>query len=76
MSGMSCVTAHLGFIQPQLPTLVDQPPEGDGWIHEVKHDGYRTLLVIEGGEARAYTRTGLDWTEIRKPGISLSKEET
>src|SRR5918996_668219 len=58
----------LGFIPPQLPTLTDQPPEGEGWIHEVKHDGYRTLLVIERGKARAYTRQGHDWSE-RYPGI-------
>jgi ATP-dependent DNA ligase len=27
-----------------------------GWIHEVKHDGYRTILIIERRKARAYTR--------------------
>jgi ATP-dependent DNA ligase len=41
------------FIEPQLATLVDQPPVGENWIHEVKHDGYRTLLVIKRDEARA-----------------------
>nr|WP_246352614.1 RNA ligase family protein [Sphingomonas xinjiangensis] len=46
-----------------LPTLVDAPPEGDGWIHEVKYDGYRTQLVIDGGEVRAYTRNGHDRTK-------------
>jgi ATP-dependent DNA ligase len=40
---------RLGFIPPQLPSLTDQPPEGGDWIHEVKHDGYRTMLVIERG---------------------------
>lgn len=58
----------LPFIEPQLPTLVDQPPEGADWIHEVKHDGYRTLLAINRGEAKAYTRNGYDWTD-RYPGI-------
>ena len=53
----------LTFIEPQLPTLVDQPPEGASWIHEVKHDGFRTLLVIERGTVRAFTRNGHDWTE-------------
>jgi DNA ligase D-like protein (predicted ligase) len=57
-----------GFIPPQLPSLTDQPPEGTGWIHEVKHDGYRTMLVIERGTARAYTRNGHDWSD-RYPGI-------
>ena len=54
---MSRVTPRLGFIAPQLPSLTDQPPEGAGWIHEVKHDGYRTLLVIERGKARAALAT-------------------
>jgi bifunctional non-homologous end joining protein LigD len=54
---------RLGFVEPQLLTSIDQPPQGSNWIHEVKHDGYRTLLVIERGKARAYTRNGFDWTE-------------
>jgi DNA ligase D-like protein (predicted ligase) len=59
---------RLGFIPPQLPSLTDQPPEGAEWIHEVKHDGYRTMLVVEHGTARAYTRNGHDWSD-RYPGI-------
>jgi len=61
-------SAPLGFIEPQLLTSVDQPPQGDEWLHEIKHDGYRTLVVVDSGDARAYTRTGLDWTK-RYPGI-------
>src|SRR4026209_1284810 len=53
----------LEFISPQLATSVDQAPPRAGWIHEVKHDGYRTLLIIERGKARAYTRNGFDWSE-------------
>jgi len=53
---------RIQFIEPMLPTLVDEPPDGDDWIHEIKHDGYRTQLVIEDGGARAYTRRGADWT--------------
>ena len=50
---MSRVGGQLGFIEPQLLTSVDQPPRGDEWLHEIKHDGYRTLLVVEGGQAPA-----------------------
>ena len=53
----------LEFINPQLVTAADHPPPRAGWIHEVKHDGYRTLLIIERYKARAYTRNGFDWTE-------------
>jgi DNA ligase D-like protein (predicted ligase) len=58
----------LGFIQPQLPTLVDQPPPGEDWIHEIKHDGYRTILVRDRDHVRAFTRNGFDWTD-RYPNI-------
>ena len=57
----------LDFIKPQLATAVDYPLPRAGWIHEVKHDGYRTVLIIERRKARAYTRNGFDWTE-RYPG--------
>ncbi|TZG25684.1 DNA ligase D [Sphingomonas montanisoli] len=56
------------FRPVQLATLVDAVPAGDRWLHEMKYDGYRTLVAIGGGEARAYTRSGLDWSE-RFPSI-------
>jgi bifunctional non-homologous end joining protein LigD len=65
---MPSVSNRLGFVEPLLLTSTDQPPQGSNWIHEVKHDGYRTLLVIERGTARAYTRNGFDWSD-RYPGI-------
>lgn len=51
------------FVPTMQPTLVDQPPKGDGWLHEVKYDGYRTQLAIADGRVRAYTRNGHDWTD-------------
>jgi len=59
----------LEFIKPQLATAVDHPPPRSGWIHEVKHDGYRTLLIIGRRKAHAYTRNGFDWTD-RYSGIA------
>jgi len=50
------------FTKPQLATLVDHPPTGSQWLHEVKYDGYRCLLAVGGGRARVFTRTGLDWS--------------
>lgn len=47
----------------QLATLVEDVPEGDGWLHEMKYDGYRCLLAIGGGMAHAFTRSGLDWSD-------------
>ena len=51
------------FRDVQLATLVDHVPSGAGWLHEVKYDGYRALLVVSGGKAKAYTRHGLDWSD-------------
>ena len=52
-----------GFVAPQLCTPVERPPAGDGWCHEIKFDGYRVQLRVEGGEATLKTRKGLDWTD-------------
>src|SRR4029079_11384478 len=62
------VTPRLRFIEPQLASPVDQPPEGKHWIHEIKHDGYRSQAVIERGQARVFSRNGHDWSD-RYPGI-------
>lgn len=56
------------FRPVQLAKLVDTVPAGDRWIHEMKYDGYRLLVAVGGGEARAYTRSGLDWSD-RFPSI-------
>jgi len=53
---------RLKFVPPLLPTLVEKPPEGDDWIHEVKFDGYRSQIVIDEDGTRIFTRRGLDWT--------------
>jgi bifunctional non-homologous end joining protein LigD len=55
------------FRAVQLATLVDSIPTGSGWVHEMKYDGYRLLIAVGGGEARAYTRSGLDWSERFAP---------
>lgn len=56
--------AILPPFQPvQLATLIDHVPAGDRWVHELKYDGYRTLVAVGGGEGRAYTRSGLDWSD-------------
>ncbi|MBU1335724.1 MAG: ATP-dependent DNA ligase [Alphaproteobacteria bacterium] len=44
------------------PTLVDTPPAGSDWLHEIKYDGYRTQLAIWSGHALAYSRNGNNWT--------------
>ena len=36
---------------------------GNGWLHEMKLDGYRCLLAVAGDTVVCYFRNGLDWTE-------------
>jgi len=48
--------------EPQLATLADAAPAGDAWLHEIKFDGYRMLVRIDGGKAKFISRGGLDWT--------------
>ena len=50
------------FIAPQLCQAVARPPSGSGWLHEIKFDGYRVQLRVQGGQATLRTRKGLDWT--------------
>ncbi|WP_269931837.1 DNA ligase D [Aminobacter sp. HY435] len=52
-----------GRVEPQLATAVPKPPSGEGWLHEIKFDGYRTMAHVGGGATRLITRSGLDWTK-------------
>jgi bifunctional non-homologous end joining protein LigD len=61
------VRAMPDFVPPQLTHLVDRPPDGGDWVHEVKFDGYRMQLRVEDGEAVLRTRKGLDWTGKFRP---------
>ena len=51
------------FIEPQLAKLVERPPPGPGYAHEIKFDGYRVQLRVQTGKATIRTRSGLDWTD-------------
>lgn len=51
----------------QLATLVDSVPAGNGWMHEIKFDGYRALIAAAGDRVTVWTRNGKDWTEKFAP---------
>jgi bifunctional non-homologous end joining protein LigD len=51
------------FIEPALAVEDDNPPQGKGWLHEIKQDGYRMQARLDGGKVKLLTRTGLDWTK-------------
>ena len=54
------------FIPPQLATQAADPPQGPGWVHELKLDGYRIEARKDGDKVQLITRSGLDWTHRMK----------
>ncbi len=55
------------FVPPQLATLVKTVPSGDGWLHEIKLDGYRALARLTGRGVEIYSRNEKDWTDRYLP---------
>jgi len=51
------------WIKPELAALVKAAPDGDGWLHEIKLDGYRMHARIDGRSVKIITRRGNDWTD-------------
>jgi bifunctional non-homologous end joining protein LigD len=52
----------VGFIHPCEPALVDRPPAGPGWSHEIKHDGFRILALKQGEQVKLWSRRAADFT--------------
>ena len=61
----------LGIIEPCLPSHAKAPLAGSGWIHEIKHDGFRILARRDGAGVRLITRNGNDFTS-RFPFIEMA----
>jgi bifunctional non-homologous end joining protein LigD len=60
-----------GYIPPCIPTRAYRVPSGPGWVHEIKHDGYRLRVRREGDKVRPFTRRGYDWSKrYRYPAIA------
>ena len=55
-------TRRLGIIEPCLPSPAKAPPSGPGWLHEIKHDGFRILARRDKAGVRLITRHGNDST--------------
>jgi hypothetical protein len=55
--------------EPCIPTRAAKVPDREGWLHEIKHDGYRLIVQREAKRVRLFTRNGHDWSD-RYPLIS------
>jgi bifunctional non-homologous end joining protein LigD len=49
-----------GFIAPCLPSPADRPPSDAGWVHDIKHDGFRLMVRRNAADVRLITRNGHD----------------
>ena len=56
-------TLPAGFIAPCLPSSALQPPNGEDWVHEIKHDGFRVIARKSGDRVKLYSRPGNDLTD-------------
>jgi bifunctional non-homologous end joining protein LigD len=63
--------AALGIIEPCLPSPAKAPPSGPGWLHEIKHDGFRILVRRDAAGVRLITRAGNEFS-YRFPFIAMS----
>jgi len=63
----------LGIIEPCLPSPAKAPPSGPGWLHEIKHDGFRILARRDSAGVRLITRHGNDFT-ARFPLVASAVE--
>jgi len=61
----------LGIIEPCLPLPAKAPPSGPGWLHEIKHDGFRILARRGPAGVQLITRNGNDFTS-RFPFIEMA----
>src|SRR5262249_24275598 len=61
----------LGIIEPCLPSSAKAPPPGPGWIHEIKHDGFRILARRDSTGVQLITRAGNDFS-TRFPFIAMA----
>ncbi|HYG04016.1 MAG TPA: DNA ligase D [Chryseosolibacter sp.] len=61
-------------VMPMLATLVDKPNDKDGWLYEVKWDGYRALSYVENGSVKIRSRNNKDFNKKFYPIYNALRE--
>ncbi len=50
-------------LKPMLATLVDKPFDEEGWLYEIKWDGYRAIAYLNKGEVEIQSRNNKSFNE-------------
>lgn len=67
VAGLQCAFFKAADRRPRalvafsLPIKSDKVPTGPDWLHEIKYDGYRMMLIRESDRVRLISRGGRDW---------------
>ena len=72
--GRGSISGIERFVIPLQPVKASRPPSGPGWVHEIKHDGYRMIVHRDGPTVRLYSRNAYDWT-VRLAAIAATAEQ-
>src|SRR3954468_8235982 len=63
-----------GEVRLQIVSSCAEPPAGDGWLHEIKHDGHRLVAIVAGERLKLVSRNGYDRTPLfREPFRALAE---
>lgn len=54
-------------VSPMLATLIDEPFSKEGWLFEIKWDGYRAIGSKKQSDIELYSRNGLDFAHKYPP---------
>lgn len=60
-------------LKPMLATLVNDPVDDEGWIYEVKWDGYRAIAYLKLGSVEIRSRNNKSFDEKFYPVLNALK---
>lgn len=60
--------------QPMLATLVDKPFDREGWVYEIKWDGYRAVAFLKDGKVDLRSRNDKSFVEKFYPVVAALKK--
>lgn len=61
-------------VKPMLATLIDKPFDAEGWVYEVKWDGYRAIAFLKDNQVELKSRNNKSFSEKFYP-INLALAE-